>query len=224
MTTKTENELITYKLILLGDSQVGKTAFFKKLSGGKFVNTVSTVGVDRKTLYLDNLEVKINNKLEKRSFDITLYDTAGQERFRSITKSYINKTDGILLMYDITNRESFDHIESWLDSIIDTLSDWKIGKYLIALFGNKLDLVSNDEILDNEEKKRKITYNEGKQKSEENEVLWLGEISVKDFSFEEINKLFSDITVKIFDKVGAKHSKSNTKITKPEKKKKKKFC
>ncbi len=224
MTTKTENEIITYKLTLLGDAQVGKTAFFKKLSGGTFGNTVSTIGVDRKTLNLDNLEVTFNNKLEKRSFDITLYDTAGQERFRSITKSYINKTDGIILMYDITNRESFDHIESWLDSIIDTLSDWKENKYLIVLLGNKADLVADDENLDKNEKKRKITYNEGKQKSEENEVLWLGEISIKDISFEEINKLFSNIIVKIFDKVGAKHSKSDTKITKSEKKKKKKFC
>ena len=126
-------------------------------------------------------------------------------------------------MYDITKRESFDHIESWLESISEILSDWKSEKYFIVLLGNKTDLAANDENLDDQDKKRKVTYEEGKQKAEENEVFWLGEISVKDIPFEELKKLFNNIVVKTFDKVGVKLLKKNTEI-KPVKKKKKGFC
>ncbi len=224
MTEKENNEQIAYKIALLGDAQVGKTAFFKKLLGGVFSFSVSTIGIDTKTLNVDDLEVNINNKLEKKSFHISLYDTAGQERFRSITKSYINKTDGIILIYDITNRETFDHIEGWLESISEILSDWKSEKYLIALLGNKTDLAINDENLDEKDKKRKVTYEEGKQKAEENEVFWLGEISVKDIPFEELKKMFNNIIVNIFDKVGVKLLKKNAEIQKQGKRKKKGFC
>ena len=224
MTEKENNEQIAYKIALLGDAQVGKTAFFKKLLGGVFSFSVSTIGIDTKTLNVDDLEVNINNKLEKKSFHISLYDTAGQERFRSITKSYINKTDGLILIYDITNRETFDHIEGWLESISEILSDWKSEKYLIALLGNKTDLAINDENLDEKDKKRKVTYEEGKQKAEENEVFWLGEISVKDIPFEELKKMFNNIIVNIFDKVGVKLLKKNAEIQKQGKRKKKGFC
>ena len=224
MTEKENNEQIAYKIALLGDAQVGQTAFFKKIIGGVFSFSVSTIGIDTKTLNVDDLEVNINNKLEKKSFHISLYDIAGQERFRSITKSYINKTDGIILIYDITNRETFDHIEGWLESISEILSDWKSEKYLIALLGNKTDLAINDENLDEKDKKRKVTYEEGKQKAEENEVFWLGEISVKDIPFEELKKMFNNIIVNIFDKVGVKLLKKNAEIQKQGKRKKKGFC
>ena len=222
--TEKKDDQIEYKFALLGDTKVGKTAFVKKLIGGEFGFSVSTIGVDKKSLNLDDIEVNFNNKLEKKSFHISLYDTAGQERFRSITKSYINKTDGIILMYDITNRESFDHIENWLESISDILSDWKNEKYLIILLGNKTDLAENDENLPKNEKKRKVTYEEGKQKSEENELFWLGEISVKDIPYEELKKKFNNMVAKTFEKVGVKLGKKNTEIKKQGKKKKKGFC
>ena len=224
MTEKSKDEPIEYKFALLGDTKVGKTAFVKKLIGGEFGFSVSTIGVDKKSLNLDDIEVNFNNKKEKKSFHISLYDTAGQERFRSITKSYINKTDGIILMYDITNRETFDHIEGWLESISDILSDWKIEKYLIILLGNKTDLAENDENLPKNEKKRKVTYEEGKQKSEENELFWLGEISVKDIPYDELKKKFNNMVAKTFEKVGVKYAKKNTEIKKQGKKKKKGFC
>ena len=224
MTEKAKDDQIEYKFALLGDTKVGKTAFVKKLIGGEFGFSVSTIGVDKKSLNLDDIEVNSNNKIEKKSFHISLYDTAGQERFRSITKSYINKTDGIILMYDITNRESFDHIENWLESISEILSDWKSEKYLIILLGNKTDLAENDENLSENEKKRKVTYEEGKQKSEENELFWLGEISVKDIPYEELKKKFNNMVAKTFEKVGVKYAKKNTEIKKQGKKKKKGFC
>ena len=222
--TEKKDDQIEYKFALLGDTKVGKTAFVKKLLGGGFSFSVSTIGVDKKSLNLDDIEVNFNNKIEKKSFHISLYDTAGQERFRSITKSYINKTDGIILMYDITNRESFDHIENWLESISEILSDWKSEKYLIILLGNKTDLAENDENLSENEKKRKVTYEEGKQKSEENELFWLGEISVKDIPYEELKKKFNNMVAKTFEKVGVKYTKKNTEIKKQGKKKKKGFC
>ena len=118
----TENtESITYKIILIGDSSVGKTCFFKKMTTGSYnEKTISTIGVYRKSL---NITTNVNeNGVEKnKSFDIQLWDTAGQERFRSITKSYYKDSQGLLLLYDITNRESFEGLDKWITGIRDSL-------------------------------------------------------------------------------------------------------
>ena len=83
------------------------------------------------------------NKI-KKSFEISLFDIAGQERFRSMTKSYLRGAQGIILIYDITDRISFELVEIWLSNIKETLSDWETSNYLIMLLGNKLDLVENN--------------------------------------------------------------------------------
>ena len=88
----------------------------------------------------NDLEVEFNGNKIKKSFKITLFDTAGQERYRSITNSYIKNTDGVILIYDITNKLSFEHVEEWLSSIKNNFSDWRKSDYLIMILGNKLDL------------------------------------------------------------------------------------
>ena len=114
---------IKYKIILVGNTSVGKTSLYKKLTIGEFIQgNMSTIGMDQATLYSD-LEIKNNDKVEKLKFEILLVDTAGQEKFRAITKTYFKQADGILLLYDITNRESFEQIKIWLESLEEALGD-----------------------------------------------------------------------------------------------------
>ena len=219
-----DENIIKYKFALLGDSQVGKTSFFRKLFGGTFSNNVSTIGIDSKTFHFEDIEINLDNNAVKKNFDISLYDTAGQERFRSITKNYINGTDGIIIIYDITNRESFEHVENWLNNINDILSDSKSSKYLIVLLGNKLDLTKNDDNLKNEEKKRKVAIDEGKKKCEEYGFFWGGECSVKELPVEELKKLFKNFLIKIYEKVGIKSNSHHINKINKAKTKKKRWC
>ena len=125
------NDIIEYKIILIGDSLSEKTLFFKKLTGNiNEEKNISTIGIDRRTitLYLDFEE---NKNTKKKKFDIFLVDTAGQERFRAITKIYFKGCDGILIFYDVTNRESFDNVDSWLESIFESLDENERSKYCI---------------------------------------------------------------------------------------------
>ena len=122
---------IEYKIILIGDQSIEKTLFFKKLTTRIYIEkNISTIGIDRRTitLYLDFEE---NKNTKKKKFDIFLVDTAGQERFRAITKIYFKGCDGILIFYDVTNRESFDNVDSWLESIFESLDENERSKYCI---------------------------------------------------------------------------------------------
>ena len=203
-----EKNNIEFKFSLLGDSMVGKTTIFKKLTTGNFQSkTLSTVGVDKRTIKYENIEVNIDGKPVNKSFDISLFDTAGQEKFRAITKNYINGSDGIILIYDITRRQSFENIEMWLESITDCLEDYKNSDYLIMLLGNKLDLVKEDE------NKREISVEEGEKKSKERGLYWGGECSAKDFSESDFKALFANLVKKIYEKVGDKKEVQNIKIT-----------
>ena len=89
---------INYRFILIGNSGVGKTSFFRKLSTGEFYEkNISTIGIEKKTFNLD-INMDNNGKPENKKFDIYLFDTAGQEKFRAITFNYFKGTDGILLI------------------------------------------------------------------------------------------------------------------------------
>ena len=129
----------TIKIILLGESGVGKSrichSYIKSL---KDFNDMSTIGVDFKFK-----EVKVDNM----KFRVHIWDTAGQERFRSIIKNYFRNNDGNILVFDLTNRQSFIKLESWLLEINEH-SDNKN----VFLVGNKLDMVNldNDYIRDHE--------------------------------------------------------------------------
>ena len=94
------------KIITIGDSNVGKTCCILRYCDNVFQSAVvNTLGVEMRT----NL-ITLNNKLVK----ISIFDTAGQEKFRSITQNYYNKVDGIIMMYDVTDRNSFNTLESWI--------------------------------------------------------------------------------------------------------------
>ena len=189
--SKENAEKITYKMIIIGDSAVGKTCIFKKIISGTFTEkSISTIGMDRRTLSF-NIKNSEGNDLE---IDVQLWDTAGEERFRSITTSYYKASQGLLLMYDITRRDTFDNVENWIKSIKDSLGEEE--KYVVVLIGNKVDLAkANPE-------SREVTTEEAENICKEKNIFWGGECSAKDFSEEELNEIFTKYTQEIYKKVG----------------------
>ena len=189
---------INYKIILIGNTDVGKTALFKKMETGEFSDkNISTIGVAKKTLYTP-VEVDINGKRIKKNICVSLYDTAGQEKFKSITLNYFKETEGIILMYDITKRESFDNVEAWINSIKESIGSSHSSEYVIILMGNKLDLV------DENSNKRKVTEYEAEDICNKFDMIWGGEISIKDIKYDDLIKLFSEYTGKIYEIIGEK--------------------
>ncbi|XP_018321112.1 ras-related protein Rab-37-like isoform X2 [Agrilus planipennis] len=116
------------KVLILGDSNVGKTCFLVRFHDDVYLsgNFISTVGVDfrNKVVTVDDCKVKLQ-----------IWDTAGQERFRSITHAYYRDAHALLLLYDVTNKTSFDNIRAWLTEIREYAKD----DVVIMLIGNKCD-------------------------------------------------------------------------------------
>ena len=209
------DETITYKIILIGDSSVGKTCLFKKLTTGVYSDkNISTIGIDRKSISL-KIKVTENGVELEKTFVIQIWDTAGQERFRSITKGYFQDSQGLLLLYDITNKDTFDNLDKWISSVKDSLGDddKEEDKYIIILLGNKLDLAKGEY--------RRVTTEEAKKKCEECNIIWGGECSAKDFTVEELTNKFEAYTKEIFHKIGSNVQRDST-ATKAVKNQKKK--
>ena len=114
----------------MGESTVGKTSIVTKVCDDTFTSQqMATTGIDSR-----QFTIKYN---EDTVVHISLWDTAGQERFNNITKQYFNKVDGILLVYDITSRTSFEKINNWMNEINNVIAPNELG---IVLLGNKNDL------------------------------------------------------------------------------------
>lgn len=145
-----------YKIILLGDGEVGKSSFFKRYFFDDFEeNYMLTMGVNDKYKF-----IKINDNEIK----MQLWDTAGQERFRSLPRKYYQHADGIILIYDVTNRVSFNNVTKWLKDISDNTRK----KLIIYLVGNKIDLIGQ----------RKVEYSEALELSLSHKIKVM-EISCK---------------------------------------------
>ena len=202
---------LSYKMTLLGDTGVGKTSLFKKLVKGTFdPKSISTIGVDRKTL-----NFKINTSDGEKEAEITLYDTAGQEKFRSISVSYFRESKGLIMIYDITKYETFEHLGEWLDDVIENLGNKE--NYLIILLGNKVDMI------DENNDKRQVEEKEAKDYCTTNNILWGGEVSVKDFDREKLNSLFKEFIEEMYKKLGSSTVKKEEKTLTKSAPKKKKF-
>ena len=131
---------IKLKLLIIGDSNVGKTSMLLNYTDNYFPEShLATIGVEYKVK-----QITINN------YNITLqiWDTAGQERFRSITKSFFRNTNGILFVYDITSRKSFQSVKEWIKD--SEMHDTGFEK---VLCGNKIDL----------EQQRQVNFDELKE-------------------------------------------------------------
>lgn len=127
-----KKEIKTYslKILTLGESSVGKTSIVSKLCDDSFSESqLTTTGIDSR-----NFTLKYNDNIV---VNVSLWDTAGQERFHNITKQFFSKVNGILLVYDITVKETFEKINYWMAEINNIIQSDKLG---IVLLGNKNDL------------------------------------------------------------------------------------
>ncbi|XP_007549306.1 ras-related protein Rab-15-like [Poecilia formosa] len=135
---------VLFRLLLLGDSGVGKTCMLRRFTEGEFDSShISTIGVDfkMKTIKIGGLKVRIQ-----------IWDTAGQERYQTITKQYYRRAQGIIFVYDITNLPSFQHIAKWASDVDEFAPD----DVQTILVGNKAD----------EEFGRQVTKDQGKKLAE----------------------------------------------------------
>ena len=140
-----------FRYIIIGDSYVGKSCILQKYIGNIFNQTQeATIGID-----FGSKIININNLLIK----LQIWDTAGQENFKSIIRSFYRGSIGVLLVYDITNRNSYNNIITWLDEIRSNNINVNCS---IILIGNKLDKENN----------RVISTNEGEQFANENNLLF----------------------------------------------------
>ena len=128
-------------LFLLGNISVGKTAFINKYVKNKYEEYKSTIGVD---FYTKALKLETGEELK-----LIFYDTAGQERYRAISFNLLKNANGILLMYDISSRKTFDDISQWLESIKEAKGD----NFPIIIIGNKCDLKEERQISEEEGEK-----------------------------------------------------------------------
>lgn len=119
------------KVMLIGDSGVGKTCLLVRFKDGAFLSGsfISTVGIDfrNKVVDVDGTKVKLQ-----------IWDTAGQERFRSVTHAYYRDAHALLLLYDVSNKASFDNIRAWLGEI----NEYAQEDVVIMLLGNKADMTA----------------------------------------------------------------------------------
>ena len=165
-----------FRYIIVGDMAVGKSCILLQFTDHKFRHQHElTIGVEfgGKTINVKNKNIKIQ-----------VWDTAGQEAFQSITRSYYNGAIGALLVYDVTKRDSFEHINKWLTELKTNGSK----DVCCILIGNKIDL----------EDQRQVKYEEGKELAEKNNLLFL-ETSAK--TAENVQECFMITAEKILDKI-----------------------
>ena len=183
------------KILLLGDSEVGKSCFLMRYSDNVFVeNYITTIGLDYKlkTVKLDS----------GKAIKVQLWDTAGQDKYRTIAKNYYKGSHGILLLYDITKITSFENIREWIRDIKEEVSE----KAIIFLIGNKIDLTDN----------RKISKEKGEELAEEYKIPFF-EASAK--SGENVDEVFKALYKKISEVYGDLEREKGSKLNKKNKNK-----
>mmetsp|Transcript_29321 Transcript_29321/g.33896 ORF Transcript_29321/g.33896 Transcript_29321/m.33896 type:complete len:225 (-) Transcript_29321:10-684(-) len=179
-TTKQHESKATYdymvKILILGDSAVGKTSFLTRFSKGtETTSHIATIGFDLKTKTLE---------VEGKRIKLQIWDTAGQEKYRSIVQTYYKGAAGIILMYSVTDRKSFQNVENWMKQI---KSDAVEG-VVIVLIANKVDA-----------SEREVETAEGKRMADKYGLQFL-EASAKEGL--NVNESFLELAKQIKDKFG----------------------
>ena len=190
------------KIMIIGESLVGKTALITRYTSNIFSGTyLTTVGIDFQTKFLN-----INDKTIK----VELWDTAGQERFRNIAKNYFQSSDGFLIVYDITSKTSFEKLAFWNEQV--NLNAPENTKYIIV--GNKKDL----------EEKREVKIEEGENFAKENKAKFY-ETSAKDgTNVNEVFELLAKEIIEDSEKLQIKNKRSSQVLKKKNTVAEKKSC
>jgi small GTP-binding protein len=202
-----DKENMVAKILTIGESGVGKTCILLRYTDNKFIkHHLTTIGIDYKTK-----DVNINNK----SIKLKIWDTAGQERFRNITQQYYKGADGIVLVFDLTDRNSFEKVREWMKQIQTYTQRDSIG---IVLLGNKCD-----------------ADNKAVSVQEANEIA--GEFNMKFFETSAMNNInieesFKQLSMEIIKIKEAKNAGNENSLNQPikiqtlvkEETKKKKGC
>ncbi|KAL1206821.1 Ras-related protein RABA4b [Cardamine amara subsp. amara] len=173
-----------FKVVLIGDSAVGKSQLLARFTRDEFsLDSKATIGVEfqTRTLVIDDKNIKAQ-----------IWDTAGQERYRAVTSAYYRGAVGAMLVYDMTKRESFDHIPRWLEEL-RTHADKNI---VIILIGNKKDL----------EDQRSVPMEDAKEFAEKEELFFLETSALKSTNVENS---FNTLLTEIFNTVNKKNLASN---------------
>lgn len=106
-----EQEIPIGKLVLIGDSGVGKTSMFTSFMDRRFTeNTMATLGVEYKIKNLD---------LEGKLLKLMIWDTSGQEKYNALSKMFYQKSDGMMIVFSLTDRSSFEHVGKWMERVFD---------------------------------------------------------------------------------------------------------
>ena len=172
-----EKNEIKLNILGLGDSGVGQTCILRRYIENKFFkNHLATIGIDFKTK---------NINLNKGNIKLKIWDTAGQERFWDLTKQYPKVADALILIYDVTDNDSFDRLNLWIKNI----KDWREESTItipVILVGNKIDL----------EDSRVITREQGNKFAKENGFLF-AECSA--LTGENINYIFNKLVLAILE-------------------------
>jgi len=156
---------VKYRIMVLGESKVGKTSLIKRYTKDQFGGIyLTTVGMDFQDKIID---------IEDKKIRLQIWDTAGQERFRNVTKSYFQSSDGFVLVYEIIDSQSLENLKFWIEQI---KINGKENPNLI-LVGNKCDLVNE----------RKVSNEEGENFAKKYNIKFF-EASAKDGT--NVNELF----------------------------------
>ena len=167
-----------YKIIIIGDTSVGKTALLSKYLKGVFpTSPLSTVATEFAT--------KIIQIKEGGYIKAQIWDTAGEEKYKSITYHHYKKSVGGLIVYDITKKSSFDNVKNWYNDLITKAEKGCI----IALIGNKLDLVQRNE------RKREVSREEAQSYAEDNHMLFY---ETSAYNGVNINDIFEELMQTIY--------------------------
>ncbi len=194
----------TFKIMMVGDQSVGKTHIFHQFVSGKIPHSVqATIGMD---FYTKNIRAVRTGDLVK----LNIFDTAGEEKFHAVTACHYRKAKGAVIVYDVTNRESFENLDRWLNDVKE-LAD---SDCVIMVLGNKCDIdqqvaerteeqVASDRGALSSERQRQVSTEEGIEFAKQHEVSFF-EVSAIDNT--NIKEAFDILTQQIVDQFKVEQS------------------
>ena len=189
------------QIMILGETLVGKTALITRYTKNSFAGTyLTTVGIDfqYKSLNINDKKIKVE-----------IWDTAGQERFRNIAKNYFQSSHGFLLVYDISNRESFNKLNFWNEQITANAPE----NTKVIIVGNKNDL----------EEERQVKKEEGENFANNNKVHFYETSAKENINVSTVFELLANIIVND-DKTVINNKRSSQVLKKKKTRKQKKNC